>query len=71
VAIARIVVTEYRRGRRHEAARHDRGRNRRPHGAIVAASEYPVRMAETLQPEQVPARLAEIREQLKLLSDYL
>jgi len=28
-------------------------------------------MAETLSPEQVPARLARIREQLKLLADYL
>jgi hypothetical protein len=38
---------------------------------IVAASEYPVDMAETLSAEQVPARLAEIRDQLKLLADYL
>lgn len=29
------------------------------------------RMAEALAPEQVPARLAKIREQMKLLSDYL
>jgi len=28
-------------------------------------------MAEALSAEQVPARLAEIRGQLKLLSDYL
>jgi len=28
-------------------------------------------MAETATPESVPARLAEIREQLKLLADYL
>jgi len=28
-------------------------------------------MAESLSAEQVPARLAEIREQLKLLADYL
>jgi len=28
-------------------------------------------MAETLSPEQVPARLARIREQMKLLADYL
>jgi len=28
-------------------------------------------MAETASSESVPARLAEIREQLKLLSDYL
>jgi hypothetical protein len=30
-----------------------------------------VAMAETLSADQVPARLAEIREQLKLLADYL
>jgi hypothetical protein len=28
-------------------------------------------MAEALSAEQVPARLAEIRDQLKLLADYL
>ena len=28
-------------------------------------------MAETVSTESVPARLAEIREQLSLLSDYL
>jgi hypothetical protein len=28
-------------------------------------------MAETLSPEQVPARIARIREQLNLLADYL
>jgi hypothetical protein len=28
-------------------------------------------MAETASTESVPARLAEIREQLKLLADYL
>ena len=28
-------------------------------------------MAEALSVEQVPARLAEIRDQLKLLADYL
>ena len=28
-------------------------------------------MADAAQTESVPARLAEIREQLKLLSDYL
>jgi len=28
-------------------------------------------MAETLPMEGIPARLAEIREQLKLLADYL
>jgi hypothetical protein len=28
-------------------------------------------MADVAQTESVPARLAEIREQLKLLSDYL
>jgi len=28
-------------------------------------------MAEAISPEQVPARLAQIREQMKLLSDYL
>jgi hypothetical protein len=30
-----------------------------------------VAMAEAASTESVPARLAEIREQLKLLSDYL
>jgi hypothetical protein len=30
-----------------------------------------VGMAEALSVEQVPARLAEIRDQLKLLADYL
>jgi hypothetical protein len=30
-----------------------------------------VGMAEAIVPEQVPARLAQIREQMKLLADYL
>lgn len=30
-----------------------------------------VRMAEALAPESIAARLAEVREQLKLLADYL
>ena len=30
-----------------------------------------MRMAEAAQTDSVPARLAEIREQLSLLSDYL
>jgi hypothetical protein len=30
-----------------------------------------VPMAESLTPDQVPARLAQIREQMTLLSDYL
>jgi hypothetical protein len=34
-------------------------------------SGYAAGMAEAAQTESVPARLAEIREQLKLLSDYL
>jgi hypothetical protein len=33
--------------------------------------EYPVDMAESLKTEGISARLAEIRGQLKLLSDYL
>jgi len=34
-------------------------------------TEYPVLMADVAQTESVPARLAEIRGQLKLLADYL
>jgi hypothetical protein len=37
----------------------------------VPAAQYPLRMAETLPAEQIPGRLAEIRDQLKLLADYL
>jgi hypothetical protein len=35
------------------------------------AAERPLIMAETLPKEGISARLAEIRGQLKLLSDYL
>jgi hypothetical protein len=35
------------------------------------AEQYPVVVAETLPMEGISARLAEIRGQLKLLSDYL
>ena len=41
----------------------------RPPGGIRCIK--PVGMAEAAQTESVPARLAEIREQLSLLSDYL
>jgi hypothetical protein len=34
-------------------------------------TQYALRVAETLSAEQVPARLAQIRDQLKLLADYL
>jgi hypothetical protein len=37
---------------------------------VSAPSNLP-RMAESASTESVPARLAEIREQLKLLADYL
>ena len=39
--------------------------------APAEADQYAVAMAEALSVEQVPARLAEIRDQLKLLADYL
>jgi hypothetical protein len=34
-------------------------------------AQYPLAMAEAASLESVPARLAEIRDQLKLLADYL
>jgi hypothetical protein len=39
--------------------------------AFPVGSQYPVGMAEAASTESVPARLAAIREQLKLLADYL
>jgi hypothetical protein len=39
-------------------------------GSALAANTL-WRMAEALTLEQVPARLAQIREQMKLLADYL
>jgi hypothetical protein len=38
---------------------------------LAPGSGYAVGMADAAATESVPARLAEIREQLKLLSDYL
>ena len=37
----------------------------------IPGVEYAVGVPEALSAEQVPARLAEIRGQLKLLADYL
>jgi hypothetical protein len=42
-----------------------------PRHTVMGLPEYPYGMAEILQKEGIAARLAEIRGQLKLLSDYL